>query len=669
MSNFEIGVKIDESGAVKSLSNVDKSIEKIGDTSKKTAFKSVVSAAAPYIKSVALIGATVAATTFAVKKFADGMAEAGDNVGKASQRMGVSIEFYQKMGSAAEHAGTSIGTMESGMRKMLLKMTMVEQGNKLAIKAFDDLGIAVFDSAGNMRDQEEVFTESLIALSKMSNATARNAKAQEVLGRSASTLAPLFNEGADAVKNYMEANDSAVMVSKRLTTASALYNDTMQTVGEQITKVKNDSLTPFMEAMANMAVDFQNSGMFDTFIDTINSVGTAFSDVFTYVSEVSRGFTIGELEKDKERLDSYKANLDAKKEAGLKWIALVKKQEREKGKAYQGTLDTLSDKTKEYKKMLEIYKQMKSEYDADYARLITKTFEPSKKPEAITKTTEAVKELNEEMKLYNQYYSAIGPKPQKDLLLGQILDTSELNKPKEESQTVAQMIFGDTPSEMVSSIYGYADQVISGVQSMADNVFSIKENARQREFASLKRQNKIELKTFKGSNKAKEALMQKHEAEEDSLRKKSFEKKKEYDKKTAVINMFSSIGGAWASAMQLPYPANVIVGGATSAMLTGVGIANVAQINAQEYFANSGIVGSGGGGATGGGDNRMVGAREGELFLNGRDQKTLFDWIKGGIGGGGTNVNIENFSGNDEDLSRLEDMLYTLQSNDRFTFA
>jgi hypothetical protein len=102
--------------------------------------------------------------------------------------------------------------------------------------------------------------------------------------------------------------------------------------------------------------------------------------------------------------------------------------------------------------------------------------------------------------------------------------------------------------------------------------------------------------------------------------------------------------------------------------MTGVGVAEMAAINKQEYFANSGYVGSKSG-SRAGKDNRTVNAKDGELFLNGRDQSTLLSMLKNGYNNAknATSLYIENFSGNDDDMGRLEDMLYRLNTNGRIS--
>lgn len=207
------------------------------------------------------VQATAAAGAVAgLLKFTSKMAEEADNAFKASQRMGVSLSTYQRLDSAAKHAGTSISTMSTAMRRLLLNMTQAEQGSKKSVEAFEKLGVSAFTASGEMRNQEEVFKESLIALSEMTNETERNALAQEVLGRNASELAPLLNEGADAVRNYLTANDSAVMVSERMAMASAKYNDELQTLGETLKKEVMTQITPFVEELGNMMEEMRKSG-------------------------------------------------------------------------------------------------------------------------------------------------------------------------------------------------------------------------------------------------------------------------------------------------------------------------------------------------------------------------------------------------------------------------
>lgn len=84
-----------------------------------------------------------------------------------------------------------------------------------------------------------------------------------------------------------------------------------------------------------------------------------------------------------------------------------------------------------------------------------------------------------------------------------------------------------------------------------------------------------------------------------------------------------------------PPPFNFAAAGAV-----GVAVAAQAAKVVGVQFANSGFIGNGSG-ATMGSDNTMAAVRSGEMVLNGDDQKTLFDAIKGGGLGGGQPIIIQ----------------------------
>ena len=80
-------------------------------------------------------------------------------------------------------------------------------------------------------------------------------------------------------------------------------------------------------------------------------------------------------------------------------------------------------------------------------------------------------------------------------------------------------------------------------------------------------------------------------AEQDTSNKEGFESAKKYQIAGATMSMLAGIASAWASSMQLMFPANVIIGSALSAMMLGTGIAQIAKIKKTQF---------GGGGSTSG---------------------------------------------------------------------
>ena len=89
-------------------------------------------------------------------------------------------------------------------------------------------------------------------------------------------------------------------------------------------------------------------------------------------------------------------------------------------------------------------------------------------------------------------------------------------------------------------------------------------------------------------------------AEQDTSNKEGFESSKKYQIAGATMSMLAGIASAWASSMQLMFPANVIIGSALSAMMLGTGIAQIAKIKKTQF--------GGGGNASGASASPNAGA-------------------------------------------------------------
>ena len=84
--------------------------------------------------------------------------------------------------------------------------------------------------------------------------------------------------------------------------------------------------------------------------------------------------------------------------------------------------------------------------------------------------------------------------------------------------------------------------------------------------------------------------------EQDTSTKEGFESQKKYQASAAVMSTLAGIVAAWASAMQLPFPANVAVGASLSTMMTAMGAVQVAKIK-QAKFGGAELGDSSGGNA------------------------------------------------------------------------
>ena len=195
-------------------------------------------------KAAAVGGAALAAGLAvggaALKKGIQQTAEYGDNVDKMSQKIGFSAEEYQKWDYVLQRAGTDIGKMAPVMK------TLSNQATSNSA-AFQELGISQEQVA--KMSQGELFTATISKLSEMENQTERTALASKLLGRGATELGPLMNEGSAAIEEQMKiAEQYGMVMSDAAVKASADFQDSMTTMQMTMTGLKNRMMGEFLPA-------------------------------------------------------------------------------------------------------------------------------------------------------------------------------------------------------------------------------------------------------------------------------------------------------------------------------------------------------------------------------------------------------------------------------------
>lgn len=132
--------------------------------------------------AVAIGGATYKAATMA------------DDLNTLSKQTGITTDQLQLYAASADLIDVSVESMARSQKKLKRSMlTASEGGSTLAY--FQELGVAVTDSNGELRSAQDVFDDTIKALGEMENETQRDAIAMALFGKSASDLNPLIEDG------------------------------------------------------------------------------------------------------------------------------------------------------------------------------------------------------------------------------------------------------------------------------------------------------------------------------------------------------------------------------------------------------------------------------------------------------------------------------------------
>lgn len=185
-------------------------------------------------------------------------AKFADDILTMSMTTGQSTEQLQEFSYAAELIDVSIDTLQTSLTKLTNNMQNAMNGTGDAKKAFEQLGIAVTDSEGNMRTASDVFYETIDALGKVGNATERDALSMDIFGRSAQDLNPLIIQGSDTLREYAdEAHNMGYVLDNEALDALGAVDDGFQRLQTTQDAVKNNMAAEFAPYLTSALEDIR----------------------------------------------------------------------------------------------------------------------------------------------------------------------------------------------------------------------------------------------------------------------------------------------------------------------------------------------------------------------------------------------------------------------------
>lgn len=180
------------------------------------------------MRGFSMVGAAV---TGAIGALAVKSGKAADDINTLSKVTGIATDKLQLYKAAAEQVDVSVESIAKSQKTLKKNMLAASEGGSVA-KTFKKLGINVKDANGNLRDSDEVFQEAIKKLGSMKNETERSAIAMKLMGKSASDLNPLIEDGGEAyrrVAEMMSKNGLKVVDQQTLNQANQ-FNDSLSDI-------------------------------------------------------------------------------------------------------------------------------------------------------------------------------------------------------------------------------------------------------------------------------------------------------------------------------------------------------------------------------------------------------------------------------------------------------
>ena len=168
-----------------------------------------------------------------VVEFGERIAEQGEQLEKASVRLGISTDALQALGYAAVQSGSDMGQLTFALLTLQDKIgdALVNKGGE-GSKTFAKLGISIKDANGHVKDAGDLLETVADRVAKAKTQAEKTSIAMQAFGRQGKSLLPLLEGGSAGIKAYREEfealgggirEDAIKASSKYITTLGKLH--------------------------------------------------------------------------------------------------------------------------------------------------------------------------------------------------------------------------------------------------------------------------------------------------------------------------------------------------------------------------------------------------------------------------------------------------------------
>lgn len=301
---IKIKIRADGARAAAGIGKVTKSLGKL-----KPSFAQVRTGAL-------LFSAAVLGTAAAIYALTRSAANAYDKIQKFSDQLGVSTEFLSKMQMAADFSGMQIEGMNKSIQKMTIAIGEADMGLATYKVAFDNLGVSLRNTEGQLKTSEEIFLEMTDAFSKLTDSTQKAHLAYRVFGARGMQMLQIMKDGREGIEAmWKEAEKFGLVVSEKAGKNAAEFNDSLTRLQGSFRGVKNaiaEDLMPTFTGLQNFLATFiaENRKEIVNFaLDFITSLGSMAESVLVGGAEILDFFTKLRIGIVGTRLDFLKVDL------------------------------------------------------------------------------------------------------------------------------------------------------------------------------------------------------------------------------------------------------------------------------------------------------------------------------------------------------------------------
>jgi hypothetical protein len=199
-----------------------------------------------------------------------------DNLGKASQKVGVTVEALSALKFAGDQSGVAFDSLEGALAKFNKNLVNVGDTTSEVGATLRKFGVTTADTT------ETAFTKIANGFAKIPDSANKTAVAVELFGKAGADLIPLLNEGGDGLEAFRKrAEELGLVLSQDVVNRITAFNDSMSEMSKASEGITNQMVAGLAPALQSIATLFASSASAGEFW---REVGRGIGEVLVYMA-------------------------------------------------------------------------------------------------------------------------------------------------------------------------------------------------------------------------------------------------------------------------------------------------------------------------------------------------------------------------------------------------
>jgi hypothetical protein len=179
----------------------------------------------------------------AVVAFGKSVIDTADNMGKAAEKAGVSVEKFSLLNYAAEQS--ELSTQQLSISLKFLNSAIVENS-----KVLGALGVATKNATGQLRGTDEVLLDVAEAFKSLPDGALKSEAAVKLFGKSGLDMINLLNQGRGGIEAFTsEAKKMGLEISGNTAASADEFNDNLGRLKGTMMGMANDVLPSLLDGL------------------------------------------------------------------------------------------------------------------------------------------------------------------------------------------------------------------------------------------------------------------------------------------------------------------------------------------------------------------------------------------------------------------------------------